>query len=157
MLLKLNRNRKDLKIVLVQFQENLFNLCTCYIRTYTAKLIGALFAADASKVAHNNNNNNNNNNKGSDNNDLVSTLFWDSVLREFRKDRRSHLHGGGSVKSAMTLQLNLVYIVPLVLSATGIVPNKLHGSLKLLIVRPGLYVVMQKGAVLSTWRIVRDF
>ena len=79
------------------------------------------------------------------------------MLREFRKDRRSHLHGGGSVKSARKWQLNAVCEVPLVLSATGIVPNKLHGSLNLLIVRPGLYVVMQKGVVLSTWRIVRDF
>lgn len=40
---------------------------------------------------------------------------------------------------------------------TGIIPNKLRGNLKLLIVRPGLYVVMQNAVVLSTWHIVRDF
>jgi hypothetical protein len=63
----------------------LFNFCTCYFRTDTAKLIGALFGAEASKVAHNNNNNNdnksnnnnNNNNNRRVNKDLVSTLFWD--------------------------------------------------------------------------------
>jgi hypothetical protein len=72
------------------------------------------------------------------------------MLREFRKDRRSHIHGGGSVKSARKWQLNAVCIVPLVLSTTGIILNKLQGSLKLIFVRPGLYVVMQKVVVLST-------
>jgi hypothetical protein len=94
--------------------------------------MGALFAADASKVAHknddadddddddDNNNNNNNNNNGRASKDLVSTLFWDFVFC------------GGSVKSARKWQLNTVCVVPLVLSTMGIVPNKLHGSLKLL-------------------------
>jgi len=49
--------------------------------------MGALFGADASKVAHKNdddddddNNNNNNNNNGRANKDLVSNLFWDFVF-----------------------------------------------------------------------------
>jgi hypothetical protein len=111
--------------------------------------ICALFGADTSKVALNNNNNNNNN-KGRADKGMVSTRFWDFMLREFRKNLRSHIHCGGSVKSARIWQLNAVCIVPLVLSATGIIPNKLHGSLKLLIVRPGLYVVMQKAVLLSS-------
>ena len=126
-----------MKTVLVQFHENLFNFCTCNFRIDTAKLIGTLFGAESSNFAHNNNNNNNNN-KGRANKDMIRTLFWDSVLREFRKGLRSDLYRGRSVKSARVWQLNAVCIVPLVLSATGIIPNKTHGSLKVLIVRPGL-------------------
>jgi hypothetical protein len=80
---------------------------------------------------------------------MVSTRFWDFMLREFRKNR-DLIHRGGSVQSARIWQLNAVCIVPLVLSATDIIPNKLHGSVKLLIVRPGLYVVMQKAVLLSS-------
>ena len=43
-----------------------------------------------------------------------------------------------------TRKLNAVYIVPLVLSTTGTIPNKLHESLKLLNLRPSLFFLMQK-------------
>jgi len=45
----------------------------------------------------------------------------------------------------------------LVLSTTGIIPNKLHESLKILNLRPALYTVMQKAVKLITYRIVRKF
>ena len=38
----------------------------------------------------------------------------------------------------------------LVLSTTDIIPNKLHESLKLLNLRPALYILMQKAVILST-------
>jgi hypothetical protein len=43
--------------------------------------------------------------------------------------------------------LNTVYIVQSVLSTMGIIPNKLHDSLKLLSLHPGL---MQKAVILNT-------
>jgi hypothetical protein len=46
------------------------------------------------------------------------------------------------------------YIILLVLFTTGIIPNKLHESLKLLNLRPALYILMQKLVVLYTCRIV---
>jgi hypothetical protein len=46
-------------------------------------------------------------------------------------------------------QLNAVHIVPLVLSTTGIIPDKLHDSLKLLNLRSGLYILMQKAIILN--------
>ena len=54
-------------------------------------------------------------------------------------------------------QLKTAYIKPLVLSITGIIPNKLHKSLKLLNLWPGLYILMQKALVLNTFCIVRKF
>lgn len=50
-----------------------------------------------------------------------------------------------------------VYIVPIVLSATGIIPRSLHHSLSLLELKAGIYVCLQKAVILSTTRIVRRF
>jgi len=44
-------------------------------------------------------------------------------------------------EKSTTIWQNAYYVVPLVLSTTGIVPNKSHDGLKLLILRPGLYIV----------------
>jgi len=41
-------------------------------------------------------------------------------------------------------QMKTAYILPLVLSTVGIAPDKLDESLKLLILRPSLYIVIQK-------------
>ena len=49
-------------------------------------------------------------------------------------------------------QLKTAYIIPLVLSTTGIIPNE---SLKLLNLRPALYIVTQKAVILNTCHIVR--
>jgi hypothetical protein len=54
-------------------------------------------------------------------------------------------------------QLTTVYIIPLVVSTTGISPNKLHESLKLPNLHPALYILMQKTVILNTRRIVRKF
>jgi hypothetical protein len=37
----------------------------------------------------------------------------------------------------------------------GIIPNKSHGSLKLLNLLPGLYVLMQRAVMLNKCRVVR--
>jgi hypothetical protein len=47
-------------------------------------------------------------------------------------------------------QLQTVFIIPPVLSIVGIIGNKLHGSLKLLDFRPGVYILLQKAVILST-------
>jgi hypothetical protein len=62
-------------------------------------------------------------------------------------------------------QLNAACIIPLVLSITGIIPinaihngiipNKLHDSLKLLNLRPALYIPMHKAVILNTCCIAR--
>jgi hypothetical protein len=39
----------------------------------------------------------------------------------------------------------------------GIMPNKLHKTLKLLNLRPALYILMQKAVILNTCRIVGKF
>ncbi|XP_064292512.1 uncharacterized protein LOC135310067 [Plodia interpunctella] len=50
-----------------------------------------------------------------------------------------------------------VFIVPIVLSTTGVIPKHLHNSLKLLNLKPLTYINMQKAAILNTCRIVRKF
>lgn len=52
---------------------------------------------------------------------------------------------------------NKVYVVPIVLSTTGIIPKHLHNSLKLLELKESLYITLQKAAILNTCRIVRKF
>jgi len=49
----------------------------------------------------------------------------------------------------------MVYIVPLLLSTMGIISNKLHESLKLLNLRPGLYLPMPEAVILNPCHIVR--
>ncbi|KAG6439021.1 hypothetical protein O3G_MSEX000416 [Manduca sexta] len=50
-----------------------------------------------------------------------------------------------------------VYVVPIVLSTTGVIPNNLHNSLKLLDLKKTIYITLQKAAILNTCRIVRKF
>jgi hypothetical protein len=52
-------------------------------------------------------------------------------------------------------QLNAVYVVPTALSIKFIIRNKLHESLTLLILRPGLHILIQKSATLNKRRLVR--
>jgi len=54
-------------------------------------------------------------------------------------------------------QLKIVYVIPLVLPTKGIVPNKLHKSLKLLTLHPAVYILMQKAVILIHSHIVRKF
>ncbi|CAH2107788.1 unnamed protein product [Euphydryas editha] len=52
---------------------------------------------------------------------------------------------------------NKVYIIPIVLSTTGVIPNHLLHGLKLLQLNETLYIALQKAAILNTCRIVRKF
>jgi len=54
-------------------------------------------------------------------------------------------------------RLKTVYIIPRVLSTTGVITNELLESLKLLKLCPGLYILMQKVVILNTCRRVRMF
>jgi len=47
--------------------------------------------------------------------------------------------------------------IPPVLPTTVTVTNKLHERIKLINLRPGLYIPMQKAVILNTCRIVRMF
>jgi hypothetical protein len=44
--------------------------------------------------------------------------------------------------------------MPLVLSKMGIIPNKLHESLKVHNLRPAVYILTQKAVILNTCRTV---
>ncbi|XP_063891684.1 uncharacterized protein LOC135117143 [Helicoverpa armigera] len=50
-----------------------------------------------------------------------------------------------------------VYVVPIVVSTTGVIPNHLHHSLKLIELKDSTYILLQKAAILNTCRIVRKF
>lgn len=54
-------------------------------------------------------------------------------------------------------QAERAHIVPIVLSTTGIIPVSLHHSLRVLNIKPNLYIEMQKAVILNTCRIVRKF
>jgi hypothetical protein len=54
-------------------------------------------------------------------------------------------------------QLKMAYIIPLAQFTTGIIPNKLHESLKLLNLHPTLYILMQEAVISNTHCIVRKF
>ena len=54
-------------------------------------------------------------------------------------------------------KINKVYIVPLVLSSTGVIPKYLHQALKTIDLPNSTYYTMQKCAILNTCRIVRKF
>jgi hypothetical protein len=54
-------------------------------------------------------------------------------------------------------KLKTAYIILLVLSTGGIIPNRLYDSLKQLNLRPALCILMQKAVTLYTCRTVRNF
>jgi hypothetical protein len=56
-----------------------------------------------------------------------------------------------------TWQLKTANMMSLVPSKMGMFPNKLYESIKLLNLRPGIYIIMQKAVILSTCRIIRTF
>ena len=49
------------------------------------------------------------------------------------------------------------HVMSLVPSKMGMFPNKLYESIKLLNLRPGIYIIMQKAVILNTCRIIRMF
>ena len=53
--------------------------------------------------------------------------------------------------------MEAAHIVPLVSPTNGIIPNKLQESVYLLYIRPSLYTLMQKAAILNIRRLVRNF
>lgn len=58
---------------------------------------------------------------------------------------------------ARVWDMNKVYIVPLVISTTGVIPTILHHNLKLLNLNSTLFIKMQKAVILNICRIVRKF
>ena len=56
-----------------------------------------------------------------------------------------------------TWQLQMVYIIPLVLCTMRIIPYNLHRTLKMLSFHTALYTLTQKAVILSTCPKVRKF
>jgi hypothetical protein len=67
---------------------------------------------------------------------MKSAVFWGITWRNAPEDRRFQ----GLVKM---WQLKTAHVIPLVLSTTGIIQNTLHESLKLLNLRPAVYILTQ--------------
>jgi hypothetical protein len=57
---------------------------------------------------------------------------------------------------AMWMQ-NAAQVIPIVISATGVIPKSLSQSLKRLNLHPNTYIKMQKSVILGTCSIVRNF
>jgi hypothetical protein len=71
-------------------------------------------------------------------------------------DNNSHLkYADFKEKLVRKWQMKTAYIIPLILTTTGIIPNTLHESLKLLNFRAAVYILKQKAVVTNTWGIVR--
>jgi hypothetical protein len=54
-------------------------------------------------------------------------------------------------------KLNSVTIVPVIISATGVIPKSLHRSIATLHLDPNIYILLQKTVVINTTTIVRRF
>jgi hypothetical protein len=54
-------------------------------------------------------------------------------------------------------QLKTTYILPLVLSTMGIIPNKFNKNLELLNLHPSVYTQIQKAVILNSCCISRNF
>jgi hypothetical protein len=52
---------------------------------------------------------------------------------------------------------NIVKVIPIVISSTGVIPKSLSQSLKRLNLHPYTYIQMQKSVILGTCSIVRNF
>ena len=62
-----------------------------------------------------------------------------------------------SVYLKNTWNLEKITILPIILSSTGIIPNLLHKSIKILNLNENLYVSLQKAVLLCSCHIVRKF
>lgn len=69
--------------------------------------------------------------------------------------RRKYQELSDEVKRMWNLEK--VVTIPIVLSSTGIIPHKLHESLKTLNIKKNVYILIQKAVILNTTRIVRKF
>ncbi|KAI5731918.1 hypothetical protein M8J77_018419 [Diaphorina citri] len=69
--------------------------------------------------------------------------------------RRKHQELSDEVKRMWNLEK--VVTIPIVLSSTGIIPHKLHESLKTLNIKKNVYILIQNAVILNTTRIVRKF
>ncbi|KAL1461990.1 hypothetical protein WDU94_013846 [Cyamophila willieti] len=52
---------------------------------------------------------------------------------------------------------NTVQVIPVIISSTGVIPRKLHESLKMLHMKKNMYIPMQKSVIINTCSIVRRF
>ncbi|WP_229833152.1 RNA-directed DNA polymerase [Streptomyces narbonensis] len=71
------------------------------------------------------------------------------------KKRQKYADLGHEIKRSM--KLKRVETVPLVISATGVIPKALHAGLKRIDLPKGTFLEMQKAVILNTCRITRKF
>ncbi|CAD7083711.1 unnamed protein product [Hermetia illucens] len=84
--------------------------------------------------------------------DVAVPLDRNTVEKQYEKIRN---YGPLADDMKQTWRLQKMEVVPVVISATGLVPQNLHKALKTLDLRAGLYMEMQKAVILATCAIVR--
>jgi len=67
---------------------------------------------------------------------IPNSYFYNTITEKLQK------HTDPKEEQTRIWQLNVVYIEPLVASTKCITPNKIHNSIKLLCLCPGLYILM---------------
>ena len=78
-----------------------------------------------------------------------------NILNTVAEKKRKYTDLGDEV--VRMWKLEKVHIVPVVLSATGVIPKNLHESLATLGIERQVFMALQKAVVLNTTRIVRKF
>jgi hypothetical protein len=75
---------------------------------------------------------------------LIYVAIHDSHILHSTITERLHKYTDLKEELVRIWQLKKACVIPLVLSTTGIIPNKLHDSLKVHNICPVLYTLMQK-------------
>jgi hypothetical protein len=96
-------------------------------------------------IPRNNNNDNNNNNNNNNNNVEIPNSHnqHSTIIKKLPKCadlKEDHIR---------IWQLKTPYTIPLVLSTAGVIGNKRHESLKLLNLRPAVYIVLHRAIGLN--------
>jgi hypothetical protein len=78
-----------------------------------------------------------------------------NLEKKYNKKIQNYLPLAEEIKSVW--KLNSVIIVPIIISATGVIPKNLHQSIATLHLDPNIYILLQKTIVINTTTIVRRF
>jgi hypothetical protein len=78
-----------------------------------------------------------------------------NLEKKYNEKIQNYLPLAEEIKSVW--KLNSVIIVPIIISATGVIPKSLHRSIATLHLDPNIYILLQKTIVINTTSIVRRF
>jgi hypothetical protein len=78
-----------------------------------------------------------------------------NLEKKYNEKIQNYLPPAEEIKSVW--KLNSVIIVPIIISATGVIPKSLHQSIATLHLDQNIYILLQKTVVINTTTIVRRF